>query len=110
MSSLLHRTLLGALLFAAVTFPAAAQDQGVAAGLALMEKNCARCHAIGRTGTSPRTEAPPFRDLSRRYPIESLAEALAEGIITGHNDMPEFRFAPHEISAILAYLNSIAAP
>ncbi len=110
MTSLTPRSLVGALLFAAAALPVAAQDQGVAAGLALIEKNCARCHAVGRTGTSPRPEAPPFRDLSRRYPIDSLAEALAEGIVTGHNDMPEFRFAPHEISAILAYLKSIAAP
>lgn len=110
MSSLTRSIAIGAALLMAGLLPARAQDQGVAAGLALIEKNCARCHAVGRTGMSPRPEAPPFRDLSRRYPIESLAEALAEGIITGHNDMPEFRFAPHEISAILAYLNAIASP
>lgn len=110
MPSFTRTTVLGAFLLGAVPMSASAQDQGVAAGLALVEKNCARCHAVGKTGTSPRSEVPPFRDLSRRYPIDSLAEALAEGIITGHNDMPEFRFAPHEISAILAYLNSVASP
>ena len=45
--------------------------------------------------------APAFRDLSKRYPIQHLAEALAEGIVTGHSDMPEFTFEPCEIEALL---------
>lgn len=110
MSSLARCIAFGVFVLTSWVQTTSAQEQNAAAGLAIVEKNCARCHAVGKTGTSPRGEAPPFRDLSRRYPIESLAESLAEGIITGHNDMPEFRFAPHEISAILAYLNSIASP
>jgi hypothetical protein len=35
---------------------------------------------------------------------------LAEGLSTGHPDMPEFVFEPHDISAILAYLQSIQVP
>ena len=76
-------------------------------GEALLSKNCARCHAIGRTGTSPHPEAPLFRALSRRYPIDGLAEALAEGLSVGHPDMPEFIFDADEVRAILAYLASI---
>ena len=68
---------------------------------------CARCHAIGRAGTSPHAAAPPFRTLSRRYPIEGLAEALAEGLSVGHPDMPEFVFDSQDVGAILAYLKSI---
>ena len=34
--------------------------------------------------------APPFRDLPKRYPVENLAEALAEGIVTGHPARPRF--------------------
>jgi mono/diheme cytochrome c family protein len=45
--------------------------------------------------------------LSRKYPIEGLAESLAEGLSVGHPDMPEFVFEPDDIAAILAYLNSI---
>jgi mono/diheme cytochrome c family protein len=41
------------------------------------------------------------------YPPESLAEALAEGIVSGHPDMPEFVFKPPEIEAIIAYLDSL---
>jgi cytochrome c len=76
-------------------------------GEALLTTNCSRCHAIGRTGASPHPAAPPFRTLSRKYKIESLAEALAEGLSTGHPDMPEFVFEPDEVGAIVDYLVSI---
>jgi hypothetical protein len=52
--------------------------------------------------------APPFRVLPERYPVEQLAEALAEGIVTGHPMMPEFTFDPREINALLSYLQSLA--
>ena len=76
-------------------------------GASLLTTNCSRCHAIGRDGASPHPAAPPFRTLSRKYPIEGLAETLAEGLSVGHPDMPEFVFEPDEIAAILAYLKSI---
>lgn len=81
-------------------------------GRAIAEKNCARCHATGPTGESPLKPAPPFRVLPQRYPIENLAEALAEGIVTGHSAMPEFTFKPDEIDALLTYIASLgrAAP
>jgi cytochrome c len=92
-----------------VGLPALAQDraQPERQGQVLLAKNCSRCHAIARTGASPHPEAPPFRTLSRKYPIEGLAEALAEGIFVGHPDMPEFIFEADEVGAILAYLKSI---
>jgi hypothetical protein len=43
----------------------------------------------------------------KRYPIEALEEALGEGIISGHPDMPEFRFESNEVGAMIAYLKSI---
>jgi len=76
-------------------------------GERILAKNCSRCHAIGRTGASPHRQAPPFRTLSKRYPIDSLSEALGEGLSTGHPDMPEFVFPPRDIGAILSYLQSI---
>jgi cytochrome c len=76
-------------------------------GEALLTTNCARCHAVGRTGVSQHPTAPPFRTLSQKYPIEGLAEALAEGLYTGHPDMPEFVFEADDVGAILAYLKSI---
>lgn len=79
----------------------------VAKGRAILESNCARCHAIGMDDTSHHEEAPPFRVVVTRYPPEDLAEALAEGIVSGHPDMPEFVFQPPEIEAILAYLGTL---
>jgi cytochrome c len=79
-------------------------------GERLLSKNCGMCHAVGRIGRSPHRQAPPFRTLSKRYPIESLSEALGEGLFTGHPDMPEFVFSPRDIGAILAYLHSIQEP
>ncbi len=42
------------------------------------------CHAIGRSGDSPNKDAPAFRTLGQRYPVDSLEEALGEGILSGH--------------------------
>ena len=82
----------------------------IARGRAIVEANCARCHAIGMDDTSHHEEAPPFRVVVTRYPPENLAEALAEGIVSGHPDMPEFVFQPPEIDAILAYLDTLVPP
>jgi cytochrome c len=79
-------------------------------GKALVEGNCARCHATGKTGNSTHPDAPPFRILSQRYPLDSLEEALAEGISTGHPDMPEFVATPDQISAIIDYIGSLQKP
>jgi mono/diheme cytochrome c family protein len=92
-----------------VSAPALAQNRAASErhGEALLAKNCARCHATGRAGVSPHPEAPLFRTLSRKYPIEGLAEALAEGLSVGHPDMPEFVFEANEVRAILDYMQSI---
>lgn len=88
--------------------PAPAQQDGsVQRGRTFVETNCARCHSVARFGDSPLRLAPPFRDLHKRYPVESLAEALAEGIVTGHPSMPEFRLDRAQITDLLAYLRSL---
>jgi mono/diheme cytochrome c family protein len=96
-----------AALLAAPTWTAAIAAPDLKRGEALLAKNCAPCHAVGRTGDSPRKEAPAFRTLGQRYPIESLEEALAEGLMSGHPDMPEFSFDADDVGAIIAYLKSI---
>jgi len=62
---------------------------------------------VGTTGRSRNPAAPPFRELHKRYPVENLAEALAEGIIVGHPAMPELRFGPTDVNAIIRYLKSV---
>jgi mono/diheme cytochrome c family protein len=99
--------LLTATLTLTAAMPALAQDDPVVAGQALAEEKCARCHAIGPEGDSQLPIAPPFRTLSERYPVDDLAEALAEGIVSGHPAMPEFVFEPAEITALIAYLKSV---
>ena len=86
---------------------AAAEKDLTAKGEVLVKENCARCHAIGKEGASPHPEAPPFRTLSSKYPVEDLAESLAEGIVSGHPDMPIFAFTAHDVAAIIDYLQSI---
>jgi cytochrome c len=68
---------------------------------------CARCHSIDKVSPSPLSIAPPFRTLHERYPIDTLQEALAEGIVTGHPSMPEFRFDGDQIDDLLAYLKTL---
>ncbi len=87
--------------------PDATHGASLAHGRALAAANCSSCHAIDRSGDSPAPEAPPFRTLSRNYRVDSLAEALAEGISVGHPAMPEFQFAPDDVSDLVGYLQSI---
>jgi mono/diheme cytochrome c family protein len=76
-------------------------------GRVFVQTNCAQCHSVDRYTPSPIKEAPPFRTLHRSYPVESLEEALAEGIVTGHPAMPEFRLDPGQIGDVIAYLKSL---
>lgn len=107
--SMIHsrQTLAAAVVAAALLRPAAAADNDLKNGEELLQRDCASCHAIGRTGDSPQKEAPAFRTLGQRYPIESLEEALGEGIMSGHPDMPEFSFDADDVGDIIAYLKSI---
>lgn len=85
----------------------AAEKDVVGRGEVLVRENCSRCHAVGTAGDSPHKEAPPFRTLSAKYPVADLAESLAEGIVSGHPDMPIFVFSPPDVGAIIDYLESI---
>jgi mono/diheme cytochrome c family protein len=96
---------LAVLLTAGLVWPAAAED--VEHGQELLTKNCGSCHAVGTTGDSPNKQAVPFREIGRRYRVEALEEALGEGIMSGHPDMPEFTFDADEVGDIIAYLKSI---
>jgi mono/diheme cytochrome c family protein len=76
-------------------------------GLNLAMANCSRCHSVDKLSPSPLALAPPFRDLHQRYPVENLAEALAEGIVTGHQNMPEFRLDPGQVGDFIDFLKSL---
>jgi mono/diheme cytochrome c family protein len=87
--------------------PTLAGSQAEQRGRAYARAHCARCHAIGRTSDSPLKLAPPFRTLHLSYPIETLGESLAEGIMTGHAAMPEFELKPAQIHDLLSYLKTL---
>ena len=89
----------------AVAGSAAAED--IEEGRELAEAMCHSCHAIGTSDRSANDAAPSFREIAGRYSIWSLQEALAEGILVGHPDMPEFALAPAEINALLSYWDTL---
>lgn len=104
--------LFGAALLITAASAASANDSAGGGDLAeqgkmLAELNCARCHAIERDGESQMENAPPFREFAAKWPLDALEEALAEGIVTGHPDMPEFKLDPDQISAFIAYLETL---
>ena len=85
------------------------KETPVTRGEVLARENCGTCHAVAIKGDSPNAKAPAFRTLSKRYKLENLEEALAEGIVVGHGDagMPHFIFEPDDIADLIAYLKSI---
>jgi cytochrome c len=82
----------------------------VVKGKAFVQQNCARCHAVSLDDDSHMPEAPALRSLHKRYPIDSLAEAFAEGIVTGHPEMPKYELDTSTINDMLAYIKSLAGP
>ena len=87
--------------------PATAASPEEQRGKTYALNNCAKCHSIDKVTSSPLKIAPPFRTLHKRYPIETLSEALAEGISTGHPTMPAFQLDPDQIGDLLAYLKTL---
>lgn len=87
-----------------------AGPEEIAEGARIARDACAPCHAIGPMGASPRAEALPFRDLGAKYAVENLEEALAEGIVVGHPDMPEVKMNEREIAAFVAWLKTLQSP
>jgi cytochrome c len=85
--------------------PAAAANPQQGKRLALLY--CARCHAIDKVSPSPLRIAPPFRTLHEHYPVETLQESLAEGIVTGHSTMPQFSFDADQVGDFIAFLKTL---
>ncbi len=74
-------------------------------GKALLEKLCARCHAVGETGRSRHPDAPPFRTFSEeKLYDEDFGQRLQDGLSTMHPDMPTFHFGRRDAEAAVNYL------
>jgi cytochrome c len=94
--------------FSILTFAAPCHSEPSAqAGKAFALANCSHCHSIDKSTPSSLAIAPPFRTLHVRYPVESLEEALAEGIMTGHPSMPEFKLDPGQIGDFISFLKTL---
>jgi cytochrome c len=104
---LIRLTALPFLIAVQVTPVSDLQNPSISRGYTLVEAACAACHAVGRFDASPLKSAPPLREVHKRYPVEDLAEALAEGLITGHPSKPEFRFDARDVDDIIDYLKSL---
>src|SRR5215212_6757853 len=87
--------------------PALALSPAEQRGKTFALANCARCHSVDRVTESPLKIAPPFRTLHLRYPVETLGEALAEGIETGHPTMPAFQLDTDQIHDLLSYMKTL---
>ena len=89
------------------SLPAHALEPNAQRGLTFVSANCAECHAVDKVSPSRLGVAPPFRALHTKYPVENLAESLAEGIMTGHPTMPQFQLDPGQIGDVIAYLKTL---
>ena len=76
-------------------------------GAILGEALCGRCHGIQAPDRSAHPQAPTFRAIARKYRPEQLQEALAEGIVVGHPDMPEVTLSPKQVDDLIAHLKRL---
>jgi len=104
----LNRTRLGLVLVCAFTATAYGAESGHRRGKALLEELCARCHAVGKTGRSPRPDAPPFRTFGDDKLYDNdFAQRLQDGLSTMYPAMPTFHFSREDAQSAVNYLRSI---
>lgn len=96
------------LLLASSMSPVEAAESGdIEDGKLIAETLCSGCHSISAEGDSPFSKAPPFHQVVKNWSPEILAKALSEGIVVGHEAMPEFQFGPEVLADFLAYLSTL---
>ncbi len=96
------------LLLGAAPLDAASRAKLAVRGRALLQDNCARCHAIDSGGESPMKTAPPMREIYARFAPRELQAELSEGMVSHYKDMPQIEFASEDVDAILAYLYQLS--
>ncbi len=60
----------------------------------------------GQGLAEPAEDAPPFRDLHKKYPVDTLQEALAKASLPGTHHA-EFRLEPDQVNDVISYLKSL---
>lgn len=89
----------------------------IMAGQRVAQQYCGGCHAVS-AGPSPLADAPPFRDIHKRYPVGGLRQILKEGMLqpttlpeegspTRHPRMPMANLGVDQVEDLTAYLKSL---
>jgi mono/diheme cytochrome c family protein len=76
-------------------------------GYKVAARECAGCHAIDKTGESPRPGAPPFRDVRRHYNEISLEREFQAIREVGHYAMPPKPISQADGRDLIAYIESL---
>jgi len=93
------------------TFADGRVDEEQRNGKEMLQKMCARCHAVGKTGASPNKLAPTFRSFSENKLYDSdFRERLQNGLTSIHPFMPTFHFNRDDAEEVLNYMKSIQEP
>lgn len=96
---------------AAAQGPVSAEPRGSASrGRTFAANNCAGCHAIRGPGASPNADAPPFRDVAKRYQAVRLDWELESITEVGHHRMPPRGMSAADIADVTAYVRSLDPP
>jgi mono/diheme cytochrome c family protein len=101
------RTTVGTLLLLLLSGAATRADDLAVRGSAIAAEKCGRCHAVGVADASPHKITPPFRTLGADFPLPMLVEALRTGIVSGHEEMPQFDLGLDGVKALVAYIDSL---
>lgn len=102
---------LGAAWPAAAHRPISGEPHGSASrGRVFAASNCAACHAIGGQGASPNADAPPFRQVAKRYKTVRLDWELESITEVGHYRMPPRAMSAADIIDVVAYIRSLDPP
>lgn len=78
-----------------------------ARGAAFASKQCASCHAITADGVSPRSDAPPFGEVAKKYADYRLDWELEAIASVGHYAMPPKAMTAIQIADVTAYLRTL---
>jgi mono/diheme cytochrome c family protein len=78
-----------------------------ARGAAFAAKECASCHAITADGVSPRSDAPPFGEVAKKYADYRLDWELEAIASVGHYAMPAKAMTAIQIADVTAYLRTL---
>jgi mono/diheme cytochrome c family protein len=80
-------------------------------GKEMLQRLCAGCHSVGRTGASPNKLAPPFRSFGETKLYDSdFMQRLQNGLTSIHPFMPTFHFNRENAEEALNYMKSIQEP